>query len=234
LKLALSLSSGELLFLYLKLIISQFKIALQIPNAKVILNVENNSPYTIMKKKYHQRLKYSKGGDKRMDSKGRILIRGGTVVDPASNVLGQADVLIHNDKIAADSDDKTDKVIDAAGCLILPGLIDYHTHLFYSHSKIGINPDLALLPQGITTAVDQGSAGVTNAADFLKLVVDASQVRLFAHLNVSPAGLTTLPDRLEDADPGLYDLQHSHGLIANHDRFIGLKIRQGESSLPEY
>jgi predicted amidohydrolase len=177
-----------------------------------------------MKKKYHQKLNHLRGGDKRMDSKGRILIRGGTVVDPASSVLGQADVLIHNDKIAADSDDKTDKVIDAAGCLILPGLIDY----LYNHSKIGVNPDLALLPQGITTAVDQGSAGVTNAADFLKLVIEASQVRVFAHLHVSPAGLTTLPDRLEDVDPSLYDLQHSHGLIANHDRFIGLEIRQGE------
>ena len=170
-----------------------------------------------------------------MEGKGKILIRGGTVVDPASDMFGKADVLIHNDKIiTAVSDGEADKVIDAAGCLVLPGLIDYHAHLFFNKMEIGVNPDLALLPQGVTTAVDQGSAGITNAAEFLETVIDVSQVRVFAHLHVSPAGLATLPDCLENVDPSLYDLQRSRDLIAKHDRLVGLKIRQSKEIVGDW
>ena len=72
-----------------------------------------------------------------MDGKGKILIHGGTVVDAATNVFGKADVLIHNDKIIAASSDRVteaDKLIDATDCLVLPGLIDYHAHLFFKQN----------------------------------------------------------------------------------------------------
>jgi dihydropyrimidinase len=58
------------------------------------------------------------------------LIRGGTVVTAADTY--QADILIHNEKIAAigeslEADDA--EVVDAAGCYVFPGGIDPHTHL---------------------------------------------------------------------------------------------------------
>lgn len=166
-----------------------------------------------------------------MESKGTILIRGGNVVDPANNVFGIQDILIQNDRIVAKPSDKgfcAEKVIDAKDCLVLPGLIDYHTHVFHTQTEIGVSPDSAFLPQGVTTVVDQGSAGANNVEEFLTTVADVSLVRVFAHLHVSPTGLTTLPQQLENVDPTLYQLQLSQELIKKHDRLLGLKVRQSK------
>jgi dihydroorotase len=66
---------------------------------------------------------------------GRIVIRGGTVVDPGRAFTALADVLIDGETIAgvdrpgsfADVDGA--RTIDAAGWLVVPGLIDMHVHL---------------------------------------------------------------------------------------------------------
>lgn len=64
---------------------------------------------------------------------GSVAIRGGTVVD--SNGSRRADVLVGDGRIiavdAADdaSDVTADRVLDASGCLVAPGLVDLHVHL---------------------------------------------------------------------------------------------------------
>lgn len=63
-----------------------------------------------------------------------ILIKGGRVIDPAQGVDGQFDVLIDNGVIAQVGNNIADanfsgQVIDAAGKLVVPGLIDIHVHL---------------------------------------------------------------------------------------------------------
>lgn len=65
---------------------------------------------------------------------GAILIRGGTVVDPANGVHALRDVLIKGGKVAAVVEANGDseagaEVVDVTGCLVLPGLIDMHVHL---------------------------------------------------------------------------------------------------------
>ncbi|MBN1516763.1 dihydroorotase [Candidatus Sumerlaeota bacterium] len=61
-----------------------------------------------------------------------ILIRGGRVVDPANNFDQTADILIDGETIKA-IDGKigvqADEIIDAAGLLVTPGLIDLQVHL---------------------------------------------------------------------------------------------------------
>jgi dihydroorotase len=63
----------------------------------------------------------------------RLLIAGGRVVDPATRTVRDADVAIIGDTVAAIgprlSRQPADQVIDAAGCLVTPGLIDPHVHL---------------------------------------------------------------------------------------------------------
>ncbi len=62
----------------------------------------------------------------------KLLIKNGHVVDPANKVNGKADVLIVNGKISAVKPritEKADKVIDASGKIVVPGLIDVHAHL---------------------------------------------------------------------------------------------------------
>lgn len=63
-----------------------------------------------------------------------ILIKGGRVIDPAQGVDGQFDVLIDNGVIAQVGNNIaganfSGQVIDAAGKLVVPGLIDIHVHL---------------------------------------------------------------------------------------------------------
>ncbi|MGL4368598.1 MAG: dihydroorotase [Spirochaetota bacterium] len=60
-----------------------------------------------------------------------ILIKNGRMIDPASSFDGNRDILVENGviaKIAEKIDAKADTVIDAAGCLVLPGLFDMHVH----------------------------------------------------------------------------------------------------------
>ena len=62
----------------------------------------------------------------------KTLIKGGRVIDPANNFDKQADVLIENDKIVAVAKNIkviADKIIDATNLIVVPGLIDVHTHL---------------------------------------------------------------------------------------------------------
>ena len=61
-----------------------------------------------------------------------ILIKHGRVIDPAQNIDGVKDVLVENGKVAGMEDcisAGADKIIDAKGLLVLPGLVDMHTHL---------------------------------------------------------------------------------------------------------
>ncbi len=62
----------------------------------------------------------------------RLLIRGGRVLDPASDRDAAGDVLIEDGVIVAvdaDIDTRGAEVLDAEGVWIAPGFVDLHTHL---------------------------------------------------------------------------------------------------------
>jgi dihydroorotase len=62
----------------------------------------------------------------------KLLIKNGRVIDPASNLDAVRDVLIENGKIVKIGSrvkGQGSRIIDAKGLLVLPGLIDMHTHL---------------------------------------------------------------------------------------------------------
>ncbi len=61
-----------------------------------------------------------------------LLIRGGRLFDPASGLDGEGDLLLRGDRIAAVGAVELsgdERVIEAAGLLVLPGLMDIHVHL---------------------------------------------------------------------------------------------------------
>jgi len=63
-----------------------------------------------------------------------LLITGGTVIDPTSDLHGTHDVVVRDGLVAAVAEPGTisrdgSEVLDASGCLVLPGLIDMHVHL---------------------------------------------------------------------------------------------------------
>ncbi len=60
-----------------------------------------------------------------------ILIKNGRVLDPSCNRDEVLDILVENDqikKVAKDISENADRVIDATGCYVMPGLIDLHVH----------------------------------------------------------------------------------------------------------
>lgn len=59
-----------------------------------------------------------------------VVLRGGTVVDPETELQAIRNVGITGGKIAAVSEDELDgvRVIDAAGLIVAPGFIDLHAH----------------------------------------------------------------------------------------------------------
>ena len=76
-----------------------------------------------------------------------LVLKGGTVIDPAQGLNGALDVAIENGTIAAVVPDiartDTKRVIDIPNRIVTPGLIDLHTHVFDGVAGNGVNPDLA-------------------------------------------------------------------------------------------
>jgi dihydroorotase len=59
-----------------------------------------------------------------------LLIQSGTILDPSQKLERKADLLIRDGKVASIGTNlgKADRVIDANGCFVTPGLIDVHVH----------------------------------------------------------------------------------------------------------
>ena len=64
-----------------------------------------------------------------------LVLEGGRVIDPATGYDAVADVVIEGDRVAAIGPDLGDlhqggSVIDCAGMIVTPGLIDLHVHVY--------------------------------------------------------------------------------------------------------
>ncbi len=147
-----------------------------------------------------------------------ILIKGGHVIDPKNNIDSKMDIAVAGGKILKVAKDIPDagakKVIDANGYYVTPGLIDLHTHVFVG-SKDGfadgfscLSPDDITFKAGITTVVDAGTSGWRNFTLFKKQVIDRSQTRILAFLNIAGSGMTGFPSEedLNDMDARMTSL----------------------------
>ena len=146
-----------------------------------------------------------------------ILIKGGHVIDPRNDIDEVMDVGIAGDTIAVVasnvSEDRTERVVDASGMYVTPGLVDSHVHVFHgtepdayiSNSFTSVKPDGYTLRAGVTTAVDVGSAGWRNFRTFVEQTVERSETRILAFINIVGAGMKGGPieQNVTDMDPKL-------------------------------
>ncbi len=89
----------------------------------------------------------------------KVLVKSGRVVDPANNIDEKLDVLIVDGKIAelaANIDAGDAEVMNAAGLIVAPGLIDIHVHLR--------DPGLEYKEDVITGTQAAAAGGVTSVA----------------------------------------------------------------------
>lgn len=168
--------------------------------------------------------------------KADYIIRGGRVMDPAAGTNERKDLVIQNMRIidpgAEAVECPADRIIDASGKIVTPGLIDFHTHLFYEGSSICIHPDM-MIAQGTTAAVDAGSAGTSNYEAFSRSVIDQSLIRVKGFLTVYSGGQLD-PKLCEDFNPALYNIEKMERVIeANRDNLLGLKIRLSRGVVPD-
>jgi predicted amidohydrolase len=166
-----------------------------------------------------------------------LRITGGTLIDPHRGIHGRGEVLIQGGRIVSPGRGETvdaERTVNADGCLVFPGLIDFHSHLFAGGNELGVNPDPSFLPMGVTTAVDAGSCGTANYESFLRTIVAASRVRIFSFLHVCPSGLMT-SRYTENADPAVYDEERIAELLSRHPgQLLGLKVRQSKEIVGEF
>ncbi|MCS6847700.1 MAG: amidohydrolase/deacetylase family metallohydrolase [Anaerolineae bacterium] len=157
-----------------------------------------------------------------------LLIKNGTLIDPSQNINGTFDVAIKRNRIAAVDRDipaaSAARVIDAAGQIVTPGLVDLHTHVYYGVTFWGIQADPVAARSGVTTWLDVGSAGAFNLIGLRDYVARPSRVRIYALLNISSIGLTAMTYEL--ANLNYCDVDVCCRLIdANRDFVLGVKAR---------
>jgi dihydroorotase len=155
-----------------------------------------------------------------------LLISGGRLIDASQQISDVRDVAISNGKVARIGvgipAGQARQVIVAAGKLVTPGLIDVHGHV-YDGIQLGVAPDIVGIPNGVTTIVDAGTTGSFTWPGFRKYVIEKSQTRVYAMLNIATIGLIGNELYL---DASLVDPRAAIRTIeANRDRIVGIKVR---------
>jgi dihydroorotase len=109
---------------------------------------------------------------------------------------------------------------------VMPGLVDLHTHVFHKVTYWGIDPDPVASISGVTTWNDAGSAGALTLAGLRDFVVDRSQARITAFINIASIGLVA--ENYECANLAYLDVELCARLAdRNRDLVRGVKVRVG-------
>ncbi|MBA2668103.1 MAG: amidohydrolase/deacetylase family metallohydrolase [Trueperaceae bacterium] len=168
-----------------------------------------------------------------------LVVRGGTVLDPASGVRRRADIGVADGLVRAIDPDlpvgPTTDVVSASECLVVPGFVDAHTHVYWGGTPLGVDPDALAAESGVTTWIDTGSAGGGNLEGLVRHVIERSPltIKAFVHLSyvgLVPVGLTeTVFGEL--FDPRLGDERAClRAIEAFAPHVLGVKIRLGATT----
>jgi len=152
-----------------------------------------------------------------------LLLRRGMVIDPANGHSAVADVAVRDGVVTevAESIDPTraSQVLDVAGQLVMPGLIDTHVHV--SSLLGGLNGFRMLARAGVTTALD--------CAGPLQAVVEGIS-RAGAGLNIAVLNGASPGHAIASSDPSLGEIRKRVGQNLDEGAY-GLKLMGGHYPL---
>lgn len=154
-----------------------------------------------------------------------LVLQGGHVIDPANEIDQVCDVAIAEGKIArvapGISTNRANRVIDASGRYVVPGLVDIHVHYFATCPRLGVSPDDHAFPGAVTTAVDTGTAGWRNFERFRREVIDRVRCRVLAYLNIVSTGME---EPANEQDPAQLSPEPTAAMARKHaDVIVGIK-----------
>ena len=160
-----------------------------------------------------------------------LLLKGGTLLDPAQGIHDRRDVAFRDGAVAAvgENIDPADAgtVVDVAGKLVTPGLIDLHGHFYHGGTGSAVHADQNCLSAGATTGIDAGSSGFLNLGAMRDYVFPAHRTRLLAFLHIGAVGLAAnrvLGGGLQDLR--VIDVDQTADAIKNNAGFLfGVKVR---------
>ena len=149
-----------------------------------------------------------------------LIVKGGRVIDPSRKLDAIRDVGIAHGRIAAieaNISGEAAETIDARGKLVVPGLIDIHTHA----ARIKEGPGLCLA-DGVTEFVDAGSQGADRIGETIAVAQSALQpCRVL--INIGRAGILPEGDTMDISRADVGAAREAIG--RNRAMIAGIKAR---------
>jgi dihydroorotase len=149
-----------------------------------------------------------------------LIVRGGRVIDPSLRIDAVRDVAIAGGRIAAVEPDiraAAADTIDARGKIVVPGLLDIHTHA----ARVKDGPAICLA-DGVTGFIDAGSQGADRIDEVVAVTRTAPQPAR-ALINIGRAGILPGGDTM---DLSRADVGAARAAIERHrDIIVGVKAR---------
>lgn len=162
------------------------------------------------------------------------LIRNGRIYDGTGAEAQGVDVRIANgiiQEIGPDLSLQGETIVDAAGLLVCPGLIDLHVHVFSGIGLYSIDPVDAGLRTGVTSMLDTGTAGSLTYPNMARFILPAAEEDVFTLLNISMIGAIQGHPDFPPFMGDLNDGRHAHVPSAVEcarkypKNLVGMKVR---------
>jgi len=159
-----------------------------------------------------------------------LLIKGGRVIDPENGFDGEADLLLVDGRVARLEAglraDNAARVIDARGCLVVPGLIDLHVHLRdpgQEHKEDIASGTAAAAAGGFTTVCCMPNTSPVNDSPEITAQIVA-RARQVGRVRVLPVAAISRGSRGEELCD--YDALKAAGAVAVSDDGRGVMSAQ--------
>lgn len=162
-----------------------------------------------------------------------LVIKGGEVIDSSQNIhkkmdvgITEGDITFLGENIPAE---EAREVRNVGGKIVVPGLVDLHTHIYWKGTSLGVNADELGRRSGVTTFIDAGSSGAGNFSGFLEHVIKPSSMQILAFLNISYPGIFCFGQNLKFGELINLELANVEEAVKTGKAYpqfiVGIKIR---------